>query len=130
MSRERVLVALKMPFRGDDLKTPATPDTSQAPQRGFLAASLYLCGAVGGIGGLAYGPADGGWAFAHQFAQPDLRASAAIGNWGTPPNWRSAADLVEVRLLLCSRALLGSDVNRSIRSAGRKRVGLAPAGPD
>jgi len=40
------------------------------------------------------------------------------------------ADLVEVRLLLCSRALLGSDVNRSIRSAGRKRVGLAPAGPD
>jgi len=72
MSRERVLVALKMPFRGDDLKTPATPDTSQAPQRGFLAASLYLCGAVGGIGGLAYGPADGGWAFAHQFARaPD-----------------------------------------------------------
>jgi hypothetical protein len=40
------------------------------------------------------------------------------------------ADLVEVCLLLCSRALLGSDVNRSIRSAGRKRVGLAPAGPD
>jgi hypothetical protein len=55
MSRERVLVALKMPFRGDDLTTPATPNTSQAPQRGFLAASLYLCGAVGGIGGLAYG---------------------------------------------------------------------------
>jgi hypothetical protein len=26
--------------------------------------SLYLCGAVGGIGGLAYGTTDGGWAFA------------------------------------------------------------------
>jgi sugar lactone lactonase YvrE len=25
------------------------------------------------IGGLAYGPTDGGWAFAHQFAQPDHR---------------------------------------------------------
>ena len=30
MSRERVLVAGKMTFRGDDLDT-ATPDTSQAP---------------------------------------------------------------------------------------------------
>jgi hypothetical protein len=39
------------------------------------------------------------------------------------------ADLVEVRLLLWSRALRGSEVNRSIRSAGRKRVGLAPAVP-
>jgi hypothetical protein len=34
-SRERVLVAVKVTFRGDDLTTPATPDTSQAPQHGF-----------------------------------------------------------------------------------------------
>jgi hypothetical protein len=26
-----------MTFRGDDLTTPAMPDTSQAPQHGFLA---------------------------------------------------------------------------------------------
>jgi hypothetical protein len=51
MSRERVLVALKMPFRGDDLKTPATPDTSQAPQRGFLAASLYRVARWAGLVG-------------------------------------------------------------------------------
>jgi len=149
---------------------------------------------VGGIGGLAYGPTDGGWAFAHQFAQPDHRRavftfvaaetpsnlvavtaiSAAVFFVGDPnetyrewnvesqslarwprctdrsfggtdltvsagqrrsirrrtPIADRGADLVEVRLLLCSRALLGSDVNRSIRSAGRKRVGLAPAAPD
>jgi len=33
--------------RVDDLTTPATPDTSQAPRTGFLAAILDLCGAVG-----------------------------------------------------------------------------------
>src|ERR1700730_12969775 len=55
-----------MTFRGDDLTTPATPDTSQAPQHGFQGSHPYTC--VG-----RYGPTDGGWAFAHQFAQPDHR---------------------------------------------------------
>ena len=75
MSRERVLVAVKMTFRGDDLTTPAAPDTSQAPQHGFPGSHrLYLCRALCRIGGLDYGPTDGGWAFAHQFAQaPDHR---------------------------------------------------------
>jgi len=57
MSRETVLVAGKMTFRGDDLTTPATPDTAQAPQHRFLGSHpLYLCRAVGGIGGQDYGP--------------------------------------------------------------------------
>jgi hypothetical protein len=59
-----------------------------------------------------------------------LPASGAAPIRRRTPIANRGADLVEVRLLLCSRALLGSDVNRSIRSAGRKRVGLAPAGPD
>ena len=56
MSRERVLVAVKMTFRGDDLTTPATPDTSQAPQHGFPGSHPYTCvgpwaGLVGWITG-------------------------------------------------------------------------------
>jgi len=74
MLENRVSVAVKMTFRGDDLTTPATPDTSQAPQQGFPGSHPYTCvGRWAGIGGLADGPTDGGWAFAHQFAQPDHR---------------------------------------------------------
>jgi hypothetical protein len=32
-----------MTFRGDDLTTPATPDTSQAPQHGFPGSHPYTC---------------------------------------------------------------------------------------
>jgi hypothetical protein len=57
MSRETVRVAGKMTFRG--VTTPATPDTAQAPQHRFLGSHpLYLCRAVGGIGGQDYGPID------------------------------------------------------------------------
>ena len=63
-----------MTFRGDDLTTPCNArHLASAAARVSWQPSLYLCGAVGGIGGLAYGPTDGGWAFAHQFAQPDHR---------------------------------------------------------
>ena len=68
-----------------------------------------------------------------RFGGTDLTVSAGQRRCANPAAYPIAdrgADLVEVRLLLCSGALLGSDVNRSIRSAGRKRVGLAPAGPD
>jgi hypothetical protein len=55
MSRERVLVAGKT-FRGDDLTTPATPDTLKRRSTGFLAAIPYTCvgrwaGLVGRITG-------------------------------------------------------------------------------
>jgi len=55
-----------MTFRGDDLTTPAMPDTSQAPQLGFPGSHPYTCVGrwAGLVGGLAYGPTDGGWAFA------------------------------------------------------------------
>jgi hypothetical protein len=68
-----------------------------------------------------------------RFGGTDLAVSVGQRRCANPaacPIADRGADLVEVRLLLCSRAVLGSDVNRSIRSAGRKRVGVAPAGPD
>jgi len=64
-------------------------------------------------------------------ARPDpfLRASGAASIRRRYPNADRHADLVEVGFVR-SRALLASGVNRSIRPAGQKRVGLAPAGPD
>jgi len=185
-----------MTFRGDDLTTPATPDTSQAPQHGFPGSHPYTCvgrwaGLVGWLTGRlmvaglspinsrnliivgrcspSLQPKRQATWWRLQRSQPrsslsvtrmkriesgcgiskprpmvSLHGSVVLvaPTWlflwasGAAPIRRRApiadrgADLVEVRLLLCSRALLGSDVNRSIRSAGRKRVGLAPAGPD
>src|SRR5271167_4542364 len=65
MSREQGLGRRK-----DDVPRGRPDDTGNARPLASAAArvswqpSLYLCGAVGGIGGLAYGPTDGGWAFA------------------------------------------------------------------
>jgi hypothetical protein len=185
-----------MTFRGDDLTTPATPDTSQAPQHGFPSSHPYTCvgrwaGLVGwltgrlmvaglspinsrnliivgrcspslqpkrqatwwrlqrsqprsslsvtrmkriesGMWNLKASP-DGLAARIGRFGGTDLTVSAGQRRCANPaayPNCRSRRRSCRGPLLLCSRSLLGSDVNRSIRSAGRKRVGLAPAGPD
>jgi hypothetical protein len=174
-----------MTFRGDDLTTPATPDTSQAPQHGFPGSHPYTCvgrwaGLVGWLTGRlmvaglspinsrnliivgrcspSLQPKRQATWWRLQRSQPrsslsvtrmkriesgmwNLKASldglaARIGRMVAPtrlflrasggapirrrtPIADQGADLVKVRLLLCSRALLGSDVNRSIRSAGR-----------
>jgi hypothetical protein len=62
-----------------------------------------------------------------RFGGTDLTVSAGQRRCANPvayPNCRSRRRSCRGPLLLCSRALLGSDVNRSIRSAGRKRVGV------
>jgi hypothetical protein len=43
MSREQGLGRRKDDVRGDDLTTPAAPDTSQAPQHGFPDSHPYTC---------------------------------------------------------------------------------------